>query len=397
MKRSVITSYARTPFGKFGGALKSFTAVELGAHAIRGALERGGVDGGACTQLDLVIMGQVISAACGQIPARQAAIKAGISQLIPVDQLNKVCASSMRAVTMSDQIIRSGDANRIVAGGMESMSNAPYAIKDMRWGHKMFESKVDDLMVKDGLWCPYYDCHMALHGGEVSKEYGITREEQDKWALRSQKLACDAIKNGKLVPEIKEVEIKNGIVVDKDEAPRFDTTLEKLHSLKPIFNDKNTVTAGNAPGVNDGAAAILIEDEEFAQKNNSIVEAVIIGHSMYSEDPRNIATAPGNAIVKLLKKTNLSVDDIDLFEINEAFAAVTLVSCKIIGCNPEKVNVNGGAIAFGHPLGASGARIIMTLARELKIQNKRYGIAAICSGMGQGDAILIENPDYRQQ
>lgn len=392
MKRSVIVSYARTPFGKFGGALKEFQAVDLGAIAIQESLRRKNIDK---KEIDLVIMGQVIPAGCGQIPARQASIKAGIPANVPVDQVNKVCASSLRAVTLADQIIRAGDATVIVAGGMESMSNAPFASKDMRWGHKMFDTKFEDLMVKDGLWCPYYDCHMALHGGTVAKEYDISREQQDIWAVNSQKKASDAITNGNLKYEIVPVELRNGTIISNDEAPRTDTTYEKLQKLKPIFSDTNTVTAGNAPGVNDGASSLIIMDEKAAEKGNMDIEAVVLGHSMYSEDPKNIATAPGNAINRLLKKTNMTVDDIDLFEINEAFAAVTLVSCKIIGCNPEKVNVNGGAIAFGHPLGASGGRILMTLASELKRQNKRYGIAAICSGMGQGDAILIENPNYK--
>lgn len=392
MKRSVIVSYARTPFGKFGGVLKEFQAVDLGAIAIQESLRRKNIDK---KEIDLVIMGQVIPAGCGQIPARQASIKAGIPANVPVDQVNKVCASSLRAVTLADQIIRAGDAMVIVAGGMESMSNAPFASKDMRWGHKMFDTKFEDLMVKDGLWCPYYDCHMALHGGAVAKEYDISREQQDIWAVNSQKKARDAIENGNLKYEIAPVELRNGTIISNDEAPRTDTTYDKLQKLRPIFSDTNTVTAGNAPGVNDGASSLIIMDEKAAEKENMGIEAVILGHSMYSEDPKNIATAPGNAINRLLKKTNMTVDDIDLFEINEAFAAVTLVSCKIIGCNPDKVNVNGGAIAFGHPLGASGGRILMTLASELRRRNKRYGIAAICSGMGQGDAILIENPSYK--
>lgn len=390
-KRSVITGFARTPFGKFGGSLLEKTAVDLGSIVIKECISRSGV---LSENLDLVIMGQVLPGGCGQIPARQAAISAGIPAKIPVDQINKVCASSLRAVTMADQMIRCGDANAIISGGMESMSNAPYLSYDMRWGHKMFDVSFVDLMVKDGLWCPQYDCHMANHGGNVAIKYGITREMQDEWAVRSQKKAYEASKAGHLEREIVSVKLKDGKVFTKDESLRPDTTYEKLQTLKPIFSADNTVTAGNAPGVNDGASALLVMDEVIAEKSNCEIEAVILGHAMYSEDPQNIATAPGNAILKLLKKTGLSVDDIDLFEINEAFAAVTLVSSKIISCNLDKVNVNGGAIAFGHPLGASGGRILMTLISELQRRNARYGIAAICSGTGQGDAILVENYKY---
>lgn len=393
MPRTVIVGYARTPFGKIGGVLKGFKATELGAIALREAIERSSID---IDTIDMVIMGQVLSGGCGQIPARQASIQAGISPRVPVDSINKVCASSLRAVTMGDQIIRCGDANIIVAGGMESMSNAPFISYDMRWGHKMFNTEFVDLMVKDGLWCPAYDCHMAVHGGKVALENGITREMQDEWAVGSQKKAQIAIENGHLAREIVTIKLSNSSFLSVDEAPRANATLEELRALKPLFSKDNTVTAGNAPGVNDGASALVLMKEDQAEKNNIIPEAVILGNAMYSEDPRNIATAPGNAINVLLKKAGLTVEDIDLFEINEAFAAVTLLSCKIVGCDINKVNVNGGAIAFGHPLGASGGRILMTLICELQRRNLQYGIAAICSGMGQGDAILVENCKYRQ-
>ena len=391
MKRSVIVGFARTPFGKLGGMLAGIPAVELGAAAINGALMRSNV---LSENIDLAIIGQVISAGCGQIPGRQAAIKAGLLPCIPVDSINKVCASSMRAVTMADQIIRSGDAAAILAAGMENMSMAPFASYDMRWGHKMFNTEFVDLMVKDGLWCPEYDRHMAVHGGVIAKEYGISRKEQDQWAIRSQEKALTAIEKGYFAREIISVKLKNGESVSIDEAPRKNLTLEKLEALKPLFSSGNTVTAGNAPGCNDGASALMIMEEQYAIKNGFDIEAAIIGHAMYSEDPQNIATAPGHAIEKLLAKTGFSVEEIDLFEINEAFAAVTLVSAKMAGCDLERVNVNGGAIALGHPLGASGGRIIMTLLCELQRRHKRYGIAAICSGMGQGDAVLIENYKY---
>lgn len=392
MKRTVIVSYARTPFGKFGGVLKELKAVDLGAIVLNEAIQRGSID---TESIDMVIMGQVLTGGCGQIPARQASIQAGISPRVPVDSINKVCASSLRAVTMGDQIIRAGDADIILAGGMESMSNAPFISYDMRWGHKMFHTEFVDLMIKDGLWCPVYDRHMAVHGGKVALENGITREMQDEWAVESQHRAYIAMTGGHLTREIVDVTLPKGGIMTIDEAPRPNTTIEGLKELKPLFSEDNTVTAGNAPGVNDGASALVLMEEGKAERENFIPEAVIIGHSMYSEDPQNIATAPGNAINKLLKKTDFNIDDIDLFEINEAFAAVTLLSCKIVGCDKSKVNVNGGAIAYGHPLGASGGRILMTLISELQRRNLRYGIAAICSGTGQGDAVLIENCKIR--
>lgn len=388
MERSVITGFARTPFGKFGGSLHDISAVDLGAIAIKEAVKRSGIN---VQNIDFAIIGQAITAGCGQIPGRQAVIKAGIPSSIPVDMVNKVCASSMRAATMADQIIRSGDANVIVAGGMENMSQAPFASYDMRWGHKMFNTEFVDLMVKDGLWCPIYNRHMAVHGGVIAKEYGITREEQDDWAIRSHNRAIRAIENGYLNREIVSIKLKDGNIVNTDEAPRKNVSREKFAELVPLFSPDNTVTVGNAPGCNDGAASLVLMEENFAVANNYSIEAVIVDHAMSSEDPQNIATAPGHAIQKLLKKCRMSIEDIDLIEINEAFGAVTLVSSKIIGCDLDKVNVNGGAIAYGHPLGASGARIMMTLICELQRQHKRYGIAAICSGMGQGDAILIEN------
>lgn len=388
MKRSVIVSYCRTPFGKFGGTLKSFKAVDLGAIVLEEAVRRSAVD---VKEIDAVIMGQVLTGGCGQIPARQAALKAGIPSAVPVDAINKVCASSLRAVTMADQIIRAGDAQIIAAGGMESMSNAPFISYDMRWGNKMFNTEFVDLMVKDGLWCPTYDVHMATHGGKVALENGITRQMQDAWAVESQARAQNAIGQGFLEREIVSVQLPNGELMCVDEAPRSNVKIEDLSTLKPLFSKDNTVTAGNAPGVNDGGSAIMVMEEKEAERRGIKPEAVIIGHAMYSEDSQNIATAPGNAILKLLKKTGLHVDDIDLFEINEAFAAVTLLSSKIAGCNTDRVNVNGGAIAFGHPLGASGSRILMTLVSQLQRRKLKYGIAAICSGMGQGDAVLVEN------
>lgn len=391
MRRTVIVGSARTPFGKLGGALKEFNAAELGSMALMEGIKKSGLSAG---EIELVLLGQVITAGCGQIPGRQAAIKAGIPMEVPVDQINKVCASSLRAVTLADAIIRAGDADIIATGGMESMSNVPFALPDMRWGSKKFDANISDLMIKDGLWCPYHHVHMAVHGGAVALKNGITRQMQDEWAAESQARAKRAAANGTLRRELTSITLSNGDIFDADEAPRPDTTVADLIKLRPLFSDENTVTAGNAPGVNDGAAVNILMAEDEAEKRNIQPEAVILGYAMHSEDPENIASVPGHAIQKLLKKYDMKVDDIGLFEINEAFAAVTLLSAKIASADTNKVNVNGGAIAYGHPLGASGGRIIMTLVNELQRRNQKYGIAAICSGMGQGDAILVENAKY---
>ncbi|GAB6037947.1 acetyl-CoA C-acetyltransferase [Fundidesulfovibrio butyratiphilus] len=389
MNESVIVSAARTPVGKFGGGLKSFSAVELGSLAIREAVNRADMPG---EDVDLVIMGQVLQGGCGQIPSRQAAVKAGLPTSVPSETLNKVCASSFRAVTLADQIIRCGDAQIVVAGGMESMSNAPYVDFDHRWGKRMFNSTLVDLMVHDGLWCPVYDRHMAVHGGVVATEYGISRQAQDEWAVRSQTRAAESVAKGVFREEIFPVTVKGrkgDVIVADDEGPRPGTTYEALAKLPPLFTKDNTVTAGNAPSTNDAGSALMVMSAEQAAKRQIKPLATIVGHAMSSEDIPYIATAPGNAVVKLLKKANLSVDDIDLFEINEAFAAVVLVSGKIAGWDPEKVNVNGGAIALGHPIGASGGRVIMTLIYEMRRRKAKYGVAAICSGAAQGDAILV--------
>lgn len=390
MQQSVIVSTARTPFGRFGGALAALPAVELGAAVIRGAIDRAGL---TAEQIDEVIMGMVLQGGAGQIPSRQAAHKAGLPWTTATETINKVCASGMRAVTMADQIIRAGDAEIIVAGGMESMSNAPYILPKARWGMRMGDGVVLDLMTYDGLTCAFHNVHMAVHGSTVAAEYGITREEQDAWALRSQQRAIRAIDEGRLQAEIIPVEIpgKKGavIVVDTDEAPRRDTSHDKLAALPPVFTKEGTVTAGNAPGVNDGAAAMVVMSEKRAKAEGLKAIATIVGHAAVGAEAPYIATTPGLAIQKLLHKTGYALSDIDLFEVNEAFAAVTLTSGKMIGWDPEKVNVNGGAIAFGHPIGASGARIIGALIHELKRRGGGLGIAAICSGAAQGDAILL--------
>jgi len=341
-----------------------------------------------------VIFGNVLQAGQGQIPSRQAAREAGIPWSIKTETVNKVCASGLRSVTMADQIIRAGDEEIILAGGMESMSNAPYALKNARWGLRMGNAQMVDLMIHDGLSCSFTGVHMGTYGNKIAKEYEISREEQDNWAVRSHKRAIAAIEEGKMAEEIAAVEIPqrkgSPLVIYKDESPRKDTTKEILATLPPVFDKDGTITAGNAPGINDGAAALVLMSDERAKREGKNVLATIIGHAEVAVEAENFPITPGLVILELLKKTGKSVDDIDLFEINEAFAVVALASIKIAGIDPEKVNVNGGAVALGHPIGASGARILLTLAYELRRRGGGIGIAAICSGSGQGDAVMIE-------
>lgn len=389
--KTVIAGGARTPFGKLGGSLKDVSAVDLGAIVIREALQRSGV---SAEQVDEVIMGMVVQAGAGQIPSRQAARKAGVPWSVASQTINKVCASGMRAVTMGDQIIRAGDGQIIVAGGMESMSNAPYALAGARYGLRMGDAALQDLMMYDGLTCPFDQVPMAIHGSNVAEEYGITREEQDRWAYRSQQRAVQAMKAGLFDEEIVPVAVpqRRGepLLVTRDEAPRPDTTLEGLAKLPPVYKKDGTITAGNAPGINDGAAAMVLMSEERAAEAGVKPLATILGHAQVGAEAPYIATTPGLAIQKLLEKTGTRLEEIELFEVNEAFAAVTLTSGKIVGWDEERVNVNGGAIALGHPIGASGARIVLHLAHELKRRGGGLGVAAICSGAAQGDAILIK-------
>ncbi|MEC0694495.1 acetyl-CoA C-acetyltransferase [Bacillus atrophaeus] len=390
MTKTVIVSAARTPFGKFGGALKELKAAELGGIAIKEALNRAGING---SQADEVIMGMVVQAGAGQIPSRQAARLAEVPWEVPTETINKVCASGLRAVTLGDQIIRAQDGDILVAGGMESMSNIPYAVPAGRWGARMGDAAMQDLMVYDGLTCAFDQVHMAVHGNTAAEEYGITRKEQDEWALRSQKRAAHAIDEGKFKEEIVPVAWvdRKGKTktADTDEGLRRETSLEQLAKLPPIYSKEGSVTAGNAPGVNDGAGAFVLMSEEKAAELGKKPLATILGFAAVGQEASCLAAAPGLAINKLLKKTGFSVQDIDLFEVNEAFASVVLTCEKIVGWDREKVNVNGGAIALGHPIGASGARILMTLIYELKRRGGGLGIAAICSGAAQGDAILI--------
>jgi acetyl-CoA C-acetyltransferase len=393
MERTVILSGVRTPFGKFGNALSGLTASELGGIVVKEALQRAGVKP---EEVQEVILGTVLQGGQGQIPSRQAARHAGLPWEVKTETVNKVCASGMRSVTLADQIIRVGDEEVIVAGGMESMSNAPYLMPKARWGLRMGDAPVVDLMVHDGLSCSFTGVHMGTYGNSTAVEMGISREAQDEWSYRSHQRAIAAIESGKFAEEIVPVIIPqrkgDPVVVNHDESPRKDTSLEKLSKLGPVFNGEGTITAGNAPGVNDGAAALVLMSEERAIQEGRKVEAVILAHAAIALEAKDFPKSPGVVINELLRKTGKSVEEIDLFEINEAFAAVALASEKIAGLDPEKVNVNGGAVALGHPIGASGARIIITLMHELKRRGGGIGIAAICSGGGQGDAVMIEVP-----
>lgn len=391
--KTVILDGARTPFGKFGGALSSLSASDLGGIAIKAALAKAKVNP---QDIDEVIIGSVLQAGQGQIPSRQAAAKAGIPWSVKTETINKVCASGMRSVSLAHQLICLGEEEVIVAGGMESMSNAPYYILNGRWGLRVGDAPIVDGMIYDGLSCAFHpdQVHMGTYGSASAEGFNISRQQQDEWAVRSHQLAIRAMEDGKLAEEITPVKVpqRKGkpLTVSQDEAPRKDTSLEALSRLKAAFEQNGTITAGNAPGVNDGACSLVLMSEARAQREGRNPLATIIGHAEVAVDPKDFPQTPGMVIQELLKKTGKSIEDIDLVEINEAFAAVALISKQIAGLTPEKVNVNGGAVALGHPIGASGARIILTLAYELKRRGGGIGIAAICSGGGQGDAVLIE-------
>lgn len=393
MKKVVIVSGARTPFGRFGGRLKDVPAVKLGGIAIRGALDRAEID---VSEVNEVIMGMVLQGGQGQLPSRQAAHEAGLPWNVKTETINKVCASGLRSVTLANQLIRLGDGDVMIAGGMESMSNAPYFLPRARWGMRMGDEKAIDLMIHDGLTCSFEGVHMGNYGNSTAAKFNLSREDQDEWAYRSHKLAIRAMEEGKFAEEIVPVEVhkRRGEieVVDTDEAPRKDTSIEVLSNLPPVFDEDGTITAGNAPGINDGASAFVLMAEDRAKALGKKPLAKILGHAEVAVEPENFPETPGIVINELLNKTGKSIDEIDLFEINEAFAAVALVSSEIAKVPQEKLNVNGGAVALGHPIGASGARIILTLIYELKRRGGGLGIAAICSGGGQGDAILIEVP-----
>lgn len=389
---TVIIDATRTPVGSFGGTLKNIPAPELGAKCISTLVKRNNIPHDIINE---VIMGIVVPAGVGQIPSRQAAIRAGLPESIPSLTVNKVCASGMYSISLADLLIRSGEVKLIIAGGMESMSRVPYASFKARWGVRMGNDELVDLMVHDGLWCAFDDVHMANHGETVAAEYSISREEMDEYAARSQSLAGEAIEAGRLKDEVMPVEIPqrkgDPVVFDTDEQPRPGTTADKLAKLRPVLGTKS-ITAGNAPSVNDGGAALIIASEEQAKALGKEPLAYIRGEAHVAMKPYQFPVAPAYATKKLLEKTGTKLEDIKLMEFNEAFAAVALACGKVLDWDINKVNVNGGAIAFGHPIGMSGARITMALAYELKRRGGGLGVAAICSGSGQGDALLLEVP-----
>jgi acetyl-CoA C-acetyltransferase len=380
--RSVIVSAVRTPFGKLGGALRDHPAPELGAVAIRAAIDRAGIEN---DDVEYVIMGHVLQAGAGQAPSRQASVGAGLSKEIGSDTINKVCASSVRAVEMADQMIRAGDHSVIVAGGMESMSNAPYILKKARFGYRLGDGVIVDSMTSDGLTSTFDNLHMVAQASFVSRELGISREDQDRWALRSHERAVNAIDKGLYEDEL----VPLGDFTT-DEGPRRDTSYEKLSKLRPVFDPEGTTTAGNAPGVNDGAGALVVTSEEFARKRGLEILATIVSQAYVADDFAYLAKTPALAGERALAKAGKKIGDVERVEVNEAFSSVVVNSTKMLGADPERVNVNGGAVALGHPIGASGARILATMVHELRRNGGGLGLAAICSGGGQGDAVLIE-------
>jgi acetyl-CoA C-acetyltransferase len=390
LERTVILGAARTPFGKFGGALSPSSAPELGGAAIREAIDRSGVEDG---DLEHSIFGIVVQAGVGQIPSRQANGCAGLPYSLTTETLNQVCASGLRSATLADTLIRAGDYDVVLTGGMESMSNAPYLLQKARWGARMGDTPAVDAMMHDGLLDAFEHVNMIRFGTDGAKKFDISREQQDEWALRSHQRAAAATDDGKLSEEIVGVKVpgKKGrtTYVEADEPIRHDTTLEKLAELPPI-DEGGTVTAGNAPGVTDGAGALVLASEGFAERRGLEPLGSIVAHAKVAEEPPNLLTVPGNAGKLALEKAGWSAEDLDLVEINEAFAGVAIHSTRILGVDPDMVNVNGGALALGHPVGASGARILTTLLYELRRRGGGRGLAAICSGGGQGDAVLVE-------
>jgi acetyl-CoA C-acetyltransferase len=390
MPKTVILGSARTPVAKMGGGLSTLEATELGGLAIGAALERADVDP---EQVEHVVMGQVLQAGQGQIPSRQAQIKAGIPKEVSSETINKVCASGLRASVIIDQAIRAGDMHVGVGGGMESMSKAPYLLPQARFGYRMGDAKMLDAMVHDGLTNPFSGKQMFVEATEVGDELEMTRADMDRWALRSHELALKAIDEGRLAEEIVPVTVNGGkqiTVVEVDEGPRRDTSLEKLAALPGLVGKDGSHTAGNSPGVNDGAGALVLASEEWATANGKEALAEIVAHAQSANDFAYLATTPASAAKKALEKAGLQPGDIDLWEINEAFASVTLNSIRMLGIDEERVNVNGGAVALGHPIGASGARILGSLVLELRRRGGGLGCAALCSGGGQGDALIVK-------
>jgi len=391
MPGSVIVSSARTPIGKTAGALAGFTAMDLGGFAIKEALKRAGISG---DQVDYVIMGQVLGAGQGQITARQAAVKGGVPMTVPAVTLNKVCLSGINALYTADQMINAGDADVVIAGGMESMTKAPYLLPGARAGYKMGNAELIDSMIHDGLWCAFDGVHMGSGTEKYNAAYNISRQEQDEFAAQSHERAAAAIKDGRFADEITPVEVPqrkgDPIVVENDEGVRPGTTAESLGALRPAFAKDGTITAGNASQISDGGAAMVVMSKAAAERLGCTPVAELIGYGMVSGPDPSLLLQPANAIKKALAKAGKQVSDINLYELNEAFAAVGIASARDLGISEDVVNVNGGAIALGHPIGMSGARLVMTLINELRRRGGGLGAAALCGGGGQGDAALIQ-------
>jgi acetyl-CoA C-acetyltransferase len=388
--KTVIVAGARTPIGKFGGALRDLEAVDLGGIAIRGALERSGVEPG---DVDYVVMGQVLQAGAGQITARQAAILAGVPREVPALTINKVCLSGLNAIALADQMIRAGEVETVVAGGMESMTQAPYLVPKARFGARMGNAELVDSMVHDGLWSTFTGQTMGESSDQVNRELEIGREEQDAWAARSHRRAAAAWDAGRLDAETVPVTVTKPrgdlLTVGRDEGFRPNTTAETLAALSPAFGPSGTITAGNASQISDGAAAVVVMSAARARERGLRPLAEIVAHGMSAERYAWLHTVPALALARALEKGGLTTTDLDLVEINEAFAAVALNASRMLELDEERVNVNGGAVALGHPIGASGARLVLTLAHELRRRGSELGAAALCGGGGQGDALVI--------
>lgn len=389
MKKVVITSAKRTPIGALSGTLSSLSAAQLGSIAIKGVLEDSKIDP---SKVDEVIFGNVLTAGQGQAPARQAAIYAGLPEKTECMTINKMCGSGLKTVMLAQQAIQCGHSDVIIAGGQESMSNAPYLLPNARAGYRLGNGELVDSMVKDGLWDVYNDIHMGSCAESCAKDFNFNREELDGFSINSYKKAIEAQKSGKFKDEIIKVPVKvrrEEVLIEKDEEPEK-VKFEKIPTLRPVFAKDGVVTAANASSINDGAAALLVTSDEKAKELGLTPLVEIVAQASAAKKPIEFTTAPTDAINKVLKKANLTLDDIDLFEINEAFAVVSLANNKLLGLDPSKVNVNGGAVALGHPIGASGARILVTLIHEMKIQNSNYGLAALCIGGGEASAVIVK-------
>ncbi len=395
MRQPVLIAAVRTPIGKFQGALSALSALELGAIAVREAVRRAGIEPG---QVDEIIMGNVVSAGLGQNPARQAGLRGGLDHRVAAMTINKVCGSGLKAVALAAQGIQTGDVDIVVAGGMESMSNCPYLLPQLRQGYRLGHAKVLDAMIHDGLWDAYEDVHMGMTAELVAEKYQISRQQQDAYAVESHRRAVEAIRSCRFREEVVPVSIpqRKGepVAVTQDESPRPDTSLEALARLKPVFKPDGTVTAGNAPGTNDGAAALVVTSAERAYELGTAPMARIVGHAVSGVEPKWVMMAPVSAVQALLKKIGWKLEQVDLFELNEAFAVQALAVIQELGLDPAKTNVNGGAVALGHPIGASGARILVTLLYEMKRRQAARGIAALCLGGGNAVALAVESTNH---